>query len=158
MKFTIAALAGLASAINAASLPASFSLVAPGGKTVQTDGTNLYINANVTEQQVAVLKSQGEQGYVIYTAEGSVPTAFQNVYIVPDEVSPVGLTVPHSGATPEGAIITNFGVNDDGYFTNDGKAWFAIDGPDDGSLKKIYWYGAHNGEYGSLPLWVKEFK
>lgn len=38
MKFSIAAMTGLVSAISAAGLPGSFTLVAPGGKTVLTDG------------------------------------------------------------------------------------------------------------------------
>lgn len=38
MKFSIAAIAGLASAAAAASLPAAFTLVADGGRTVLTDG------------------------------------------------------------------------------------------------------------------------
>lgn len=38
MKFSLAALAGFASAISAASLPSAFTLVADGGLTVQTDG------------------------------------------------------------------------------------------------------------------------
>jgi hypothetical protein len=38
MKFPIGAIAGLASATAAASLPAAFTLVADGGRTVLTDG------------------------------------------------------------------------------------------------------------------------
>lgn len=41
MKFSIAAIAGLASAAAAASLPAAFTLVADGGRTVLTDGGKL---------------------------------------------------------------------------------------------------------------------
>jgi hypothetical protein len=60
---------------------------------------------------------------------------------------------------PEGASTTGFGVNDDGYFTHNGNAWFAIDGYDDGkAAKEIFWYGAHNAEFGGINLWVKECK
>jgi hypothetical protein len=38
MKFSLAAIAGFASAVAAAKLPAAFTLVADGGKTVLTDG------------------------------------------------------------------------------------------------------------------------
>lgn len=38
MKFSIAAIAGFASAVAAAKLPSAFTLVADGGKTVLTDG------------------------------------------------------------------------------------------------------------------------
>lgn len=49
MKFSITAIAGLASAAAAASLPAAFTLVADGGRTVLTDGGNhslLQLQAN----------------------------------------------------------------------------------------------------------------
>lgn len=39
MKFSIAAIAGFATAISAASLPKAFTLVADGGSTVLTDGS-----------------------------------------------------------------------------------------------------------------------
>lgn len=41
MKFSIAAVAGLLSAVSGASLPAAFTLVAEGGLTVLTDGGTL---------------------------------------------------------------------------------------------------------------------
>ena len=43
MKFSIAAVAGLLSAVSAASLPAAFTLVAEGGLTVLTDGGTLLL-------------------------------------------------------------------------------------------------------------------
>lgn len=74
MKFSIATLAGLASAISAASLPSAFTLVADGGLTVQTDGgmsssflisqreitnphpENAWIGANTTTHEVLIRK------------------------------------------------------------------------------------------------------
>lgn len=54
--------------------------------------------------------------------------------------------------------MNGFGVNDDGYFTHDGKAWFAVDGYTESQAKEIYWYGAHNADYKGVNLWVKECK
>ncbi|GLI81636.1 hypothetical protein PoHVEF18_010021 [Penicillium ochrochloron] len=143
MNFSIAAVAGLASATATASLPAAFTLVADGGRTVLTDG----------------VRASGENSPVSFTSKSETPTGFQSLYIVENEVAPVSLTRPHSGADPDGASTTRFGVNDDGYFTHNGNAWFAIDGyGEDKTAKEIFWYGAHNAEYGSINLWVKECK
>ncbi|KAL1864627.1 hypothetical protein Plec18167_009692 [Paecilomyces lecythidis] len=156
MKFSIAAVASLVSAVTAATLPSAFTLVADGGKTVLTDGENLFIGGNTTQYEIAILQS-GANGAVTFTSKTESPTGWQNLYIVQNEVEPVGLTRPHSGAIPEGATINGFGVNDDGYFTNGDKAWFATDAGD-APAKKVYWYGAHNAEFGGANLWVKEFK
>ncbi|KAJ5116840.1 hypothetical protein N7456_001188 [Penicillium angulare] len=158
MKFSIAAIAGLASAVTA-SLPAAFTLVADGGYTVLTDGQNLWVGANATTHPIAILRS-GSNGAITYTSQSAPPTAWQNLYIIPNEVSPPALTVPHSGATPRGANETAFGVTKDGLFAHDGKAWFATDGLHYSlqDPKEIFWYGAHNAEYGSINLYVKECK
>ncbi|KAJ5209225.1 hypothetical protein N7449_003604 [Penicillium cf. viridicatum] len=158
MKFSLATITAFAGAISAASLPDAFTLVAEGGKTVLTDGQNAYINANTTDHEILILRGGSPNGLVSYTAKNGVPTAFQNLYIVEDSVSPLGLTVPHSGAVPEGGNTTGFGVNDQGLFTHGGKAWFAIDGYGESEVKEIFWYAAHNAEYRSEQLYVKELK
>ncbi|CEJ61537.1 hypothetical protein PMG11_10068 [Penicillium brasilianum] len=159
MKFSIAAIAGLASAAAAASLPAAFTLVADGGRTVLTDGENAWVGVNSTTHEILILRGGGDNGPVSFTSKSQTPTGFQSLYIVENEVEPVGLTRPHSAAVPEGANTTGFGVNDEGYFTHNGNAWFAIDGYDDGkTAKEIYWYGSHNAEFGGINLWVKECK
>ncbi|PYH89370.1 hypothetical protein BO71DRAFT_444628 [Aspergillus ellipticus CBS 707.79] len=154
MKFSIAAIAGLASAVAAASLPARFSLVADGNKPVLTDGQYAYIGGNVTAQLQKLILSSGPTGGLSYTAKDAVPTAFQTLYIIEDSVSPIQLTIPHSGATPKGANTTAFGVNEQGQLTQGGKAWFAIDGYGDVAEKQVYWYGAHNSEYEAAGLKV----
>ncbi|OQE18641.1 hypothetical protein PENSTE_c017G07326 [Penicillium steckii] len=157
MKFSIAAIAGFASAVAAAKLPSAFTLVADGGKTVLTDGQNLWVGANTTTHEIAILRS-GENGAVSFTSKDGVPTAFQSLYIVKDSVSPVGLTIPHSGATPKDATTIGFDQTEKGYFAHNGKDWFSVDVPDEAGPKEIFWYGAHNAEYGTINLWVKEFK
>ena len=104
------------------------------------------------------MRSGGDNGLVSFTSKSETPTGFQSLYIIENSVSPVGLTIPHSGAVPEDASTTNFGVNDDGYFTHNGNAYFAIDGYGESAAKEIYWYGAHNSEYMAANLWVKECK
>ncbi|KAJ5344279.1 hypothetical protein MYU51_003221 [Penicillium brevicompactum] len=158
MKFSLAALTGFVGAISAASLPNAFTLVAEGGKTVLTDGQSAYIGANTTTHDILILRGGSPNGLVSYTAKNGVPTAFQNLYIVEDQVAPVGLTIPHSGAVPEGGNLTGFGVNDKGLFTHGGKPWFSVDGYGDNPVKQIYWYAAHNAEYRSENLYVKELK
>lgn len=105
-----------------------------------------------------LVRGGSPNGLVSYTAKNAVPTAFQNLYIVEDSVSPVGLTLPHSGAVPEGGNVTSFGVNDEGLFTQGGKDWFAIDGYGENKVKEIFWSAAHNAEYGAVKLYVKELK
>lgn len=178
MKFSLATITAFVGAISAANLPNAFTLVAEGGKTVLTDGQNAYIGANTTDHEILIRKypvvhnldpppninafflvrGGSPNGLVSYTAKNGVPTAFQNLYIVEDAVSPLGLTLPHSGAVPEGGNITGFSVNDQGLFTHGGKAWFAIDGYGDNEVKEIYWYGAHSSTYRGEKLYVKELK
>ncbi|KAJ5499514.1 hypothetical protein LT330_000385 [Penicillium expansum] len=158
MKFSLATITAFVGAISAANLPNAFTLVAEGGKTVLTDGQNAYIGANTTDHEILILRGGSPNGLVSYTAKNGVPTAFQNLYIVEDAVSPLGLTLPHSGAVPEGGNITGFSVNDQGLFTHGGKAWFAIDGYGDNEVKEIYWYGAHSSTYRGEKLYVKELK
>ncbi|KAL4795133.1 hypothetical protein BDV19DRAFT_389536 [Aspergillus venezuelensis] len=157
MKF-FATVAAFASAAAAASLPSAFTLVGDGGQTVLTDGQYLYVGGNTTTNEIAIFHSTPDTGAVSFTSQNGVPTAFQNIYVIPNTVSPVSMTIPHSGATPEGASMTNFGVNDDGYFTHDNKAYFAVEGYGSNPQKTIYWYEAHSSTYRAENLWVKEFK
>lgn len=115
-------------------------------------------NHTYTQLTPVPVRGQGQNSPITFTAKGETPTGWQNLYIVEDTVLPVGLTRPHSGATPEGANITGFGVNEKGYLTQGGRDWFSIDGYGDKEAKEIYWYGAHNAEYAAVNLYVKEFK
>ncbi|KAL4804406.1 hypothetical protein BDV18DRAFT_143113 [Aspergillus unguis] len=159
MKFSLAAAAAFVSAVTAASLPSSFTLVADGGKTVLTDGEYLYVGGDaVNGKEVAIFSATPDTGAVSFTSENATATGFQNIYVIEKQVSPVGMTRPHSGQVPDGASTSDFGVNDDGYFTHAGNAYFAIDGYGDVAQKEVYWYGAHNSEYMNVNLYVKEFK
>ncbi|KAJ5667795.1 uncharacterized protein N7477_006365 [Penicillium maclennaniae] len=158
MKFSIAALAGFAIAISAASLPAAFTLVGDGGQTVLTDGTNAYVGGDTDANHEILILRSGPNGMVSFTSKNSTPTGFQNLYVIPDTVEPIALTVPHSGATPQGASTNDFGVNDEGYFTHNGKAYFAKDGYGESKVKELFWYGSHNAEYEAANLYVKECK
>ncbi|OJJ64207.1 hypothetical protein ASPSYDRAFT_140754 [Aspergillus sydowii CBS 593.65] len=158
MKFSLATIAAFASAVAAATLPSSFTLVADGGSTVVTDGQYLYVGGDVTNKtEIAIFNATPDTGAVSFTRKGAVPTAFQNLYVVEKTVLPVEFTVPHSGNTPEGASTLDFGRNDDGYFTHAGKDYFAIEGYGDAKVKTVYWYGAHSSTYKAVNLWVKEF-
>ncbi|KAL4781357.1 hypothetical protein BJX76DRAFT_335626 [Aspergillus varians] len=158
MKFSLATIAAFASAVTAATLPSAFTLVGDGGKTVLTDGQYFYVGGNTTAtNEVAIFHATPDTGAVSFTSKhSSTPTAFQSVFIIENTVSNLELTRPHSGSVPEGGSTVDFGVNDDGYFTHDGKAYFAVDGYGDNPQKTIYWYGAHSSTYRSLNLSVKE--
>ncbi|KAJ5469319.1 hypothetical protein N7539_008937 [Penicillium diatomitis] len=159
MKFTLAAVAAFASTALAASLPEAFTLVAEGGKTVVTDGQNLFVGTDSTANEVLILRGNAQDTPLTFTSKNSTPTGFQNLWVVEDDTLPVGLTIPHSAAYPEGASETGFGVNDDGLFTHDGNAYFAVDGYASGDQPlKVYWYGRHSSEYKGMNLTVKECK
>ncbi|KAI2786894.1 hypothetical protein POX_g09290 [Penicillium oxalicum] len=159
MKFSLAAVAGFASAALAASLPEAFTLVADGGETVVTDGQNLFVGSDANANEVLVLRGNAENTMLSFTSKNSTPTGFQNLWVVENDVLPVGLTLPHSAAYPEGASETGFGVNDDGLLTHNGEAYFAVDGYASGDKPlKVYWYGRHSSTYKGLSLTVKECK
>lgn len=90
-----------------------------------------------------------------YTADNQTPTGWQNLYAITNANKPIALTVPHSGATPEGANINGWGVNDEGYFTLNGEQAFAVQG-DDGA-QKIHYLGAGEGQFQKTPLYVKKY-
>ncbi|PLB34746.1 uncharacterized protein BDW47DRAFT_111581 [Aspergillus candidus] len=164
MKLSLASIATLLSAVSAAAVPAvsaapalpkAFTLVAEGGYTLLTNGENIYFGGNGTDKEILILHS-GPNGALSYTQQNAVPTAFQNLFIVEKEVSPLGLTRPHSGALPEGGNMTAFGVNERGFLTQGGNDWFAVEGYGDNPVKEVYWYGRHSSTYKAAPLWVKE--
>ncbi|KAL2217352.1 hypothetical protein M432DRAFT_617619 [Thermoascus aurantiacus ATCC 26904] len=155
MKFTAGILAAFVAAARAAVLPDAFTLVADGGYTVLTDGTNAFIGADSNTHPILILKKNGDM--LTYTAQGQPPTAFQNLYVIQNDVQPIALTVPHSGAAPQGANFTGFGVNDDGYFTFNGAPAFATD-PAATGAKEIFYAGLPNSKYQQTMLWVKECK
>ena len=77
--------------------------------------------------------------------------------MVEDDIEPIGLTNPYSGAMPANASISGFGVNEEGYLTHQGNAEFgtlAAAGDD----KPIWWLGFNSGRFEGVPLWVKEFR
>ncbi|OOG00286.1 hypothetical protein ASPCADRAFT_502638 [Aspergillus carbonarius ITEM 5010] len=156
MKFSLVALAGLASAVSAASLPARFSLVADDNSPVLTNGQYVYIGNDTSKPTQKLILTSGTNGALTYLAKGAVPTAWQNLYIIEDTVTAISFTVPHSADVPAHANTTGFGVNDQGLLTHGGKAWFAIDGYGDVPAKEVNWYGAHNSEYMAANLKVVE--
>ncbi|BCR91178.1 uncharacterized protein ACHE_70021A [Aspergillus chevalieri] len=155
MKLSIAAVSSFIAAAVAASLPESFTLVADGGKTVLTDGSNAFIGGSTDDKKILVLRGGSGGSQVTYTADDQTPTGWQNLYAITNANKPIALTVPHSGATPEGANINGWGVNDDGYFTFNGKQAFAVQS-DDGA-QKIYYLGAGEGQFQKTPLYVKKY-
>ncbi|KAE8370299.1 hypothetical protein BDV27DRAFT_119608 [Aspergillus caelatus] len=164
MKFSVAAFASLLSVVSAAAvpsnntaLPAAFTLVADGGRTALTDGQYVYVGGDATDGKEILILRSAANGMVSFTSKDGVPTAFQNLYIVEKDVTPVSLTIPHSGAIPENGNMNGFGQNAQGYFTNNGRPWFSVD-VGDAPSKQVYWYGGHNAEYYGLNLWVKECK
>ncbi|KAI9041424.1 uncharacterized protein KD926_006820 [Aspergillus affinis] len=154
MKFSIAAVSAFVAASLAASLPEAFTLVAEGGKTVLTDGSNALIGADANKNEILILHG-GEGGGATYTREGSPPTAWQNLYVVDNAIKPIALTIPHSGATPENANLTGFGQTEDGYFTFGGKQLFGVSPQ---SPEKVAYIGLGKSNYEVTPLWVKECK
>ncbi|CAK44932.1 hypothetical protein CBS115989_6979 [Aspergillus niger] len=156
MKFSIVALAGLVSAVSAASLPARFSLIADDNTPVLTDGEFAYIGKDSSKKTSKLILSSGANGALTYLAKGAVPTAWQNLYIIENSVSPISFTTPHSGSVPKNANTTGFGVDEQGYLTQGGRAWFAVDGYGDVPSKEVYWYGAHSSEYKAANLKVQE--
>ncbi|KAE8381875.1 hypothetical protein BDV26DRAFT_289076 [Aspergillus bertholletiae] len=163
MRLSIAAFASLLSVVSAAAvpsnatLPAAFTLVADGGRTALTDGRSVYVGGDATDGKEILILRSAANGMVSFTSKNGVTTAFQNLYIVENDVSPVALTALHSGDVPKNGNMNGFGVNAQGYFTNNGRPWFSVDIGDVPS-KQVYWYGGHNAEYYGLNLWVKECK
>ncbi|KAE8353849.1 hypothetical protein BDV28DRAFT_99285 [Aspergillus coremiiformis] len=161
MKFSLAAIAGLLSAVSAASLPATFTLVAEGGFNVVTDGKNLYFGVTKIDatHKIANFHTVPETGalkVVTYTAgETGTITTTQDLYILENENGPVTLAPP-SGSIPAGASATHFGVTDDGFLDHDGKAYFAIEGYGENPVKTIFWSGGHSSTQRTTNLEVKK--
>jgi hypothetical protein len=99
------------------------------------------------------LSTNTGSGIVSYTADGATPTAFQYLYIIEDDVQPIGMTSPHSAEMPENANMTGFGMSERGFLTFGGKPSFAVDindGPE------IFWAGLSHSKYMQELLYVKE--
>lgn len=105
---------------------------------------------------VCVVHGGSQSSQVTYTAQGQTPTGWQNLYAIKEANKPIALTVPHSGATPEGANMNAFGVNEQGQFTFNGQHTFGVQGEND--ALKVYYLGAGDGQYQKTPLTVKECK
>ncbi|KAL1856233.1 hypothetical protein Plec18167_006544 [Paecilomyces lecythidis] len=153
MKLSLA-LAGLISAVSAASLPSAFTLVAEGGYTVLTDGSNAFLGSDSANYEILILNS-APNGAVSFTSKNQSPTGWQNLYVVEQGSQPVGLTSPHSGAVPQGATINGFGVDDNGYFTQNNKSAFSVLQTDQGPTKKLFWEGEYNATFFPSDLYVK---
>lgn len=91
-----------------------------------------------------------------FTSKKSTPTGFQNLYVLENSVSPVALTVPHSASMPEGASMTGFGSNAQGYLTHNGKNYFGVEGYGDNPEKRVDWVDGHSSTKRVVNLWVKE--
>ncbi|GMF68223.1 unnamed protein product [Aspergillus oryzae] len=136
MKFTLAAASTFITAALAATLPKSFTLVADGGNTVLTDNSI-------------------EDGKTItFTQQQAVnPNSWQNLYAIAGKSKPLGLTIPHSGATPDGAVLNGWGITDDGYLTFNGENNFGLSE----DKHQIYFLG-EDATVPKVTLWVKELK
>ncbi|KAF9890564.1 hypothetical protein FE257_005695 [Aspergillus nanangensis] len=154
MKLSLAAASSFVAASVAASLPEAFTLVAQGGHTVLTDGTNAVISHNVSDT-LPILILHGANGGATYTRQGSPPTAWQNLYVIAGADKPIGLTIPHSGALPDNAKTSGFAMTDDGWLTFEGEQAFAPTTEVD-EHQNIVYLGANNGGYQQAPIWVKE--
>jgi len=157
MKFSVAAVAAFASAALAA-LPSSwpkFSLRAEGGAFVVTDGQYLYTGGSETDAILHLTADDSDLSslYLTYTAANATPTAFQFLYVVQEDVQPVGLTLPHSAELPTGANMTGFSVRDDGVLLQGGEPWFASNGS---ASSQIMWLGLGHSRYQQLLLYVAE--
>merc|ERR1712187_243697 len=157
MKFSIAAATALFAALTTA-LPEAFTLVADGGNTVLTDGQKLLIGADPASHEILILRGSNEATGVSFTSTDQTPTGFQTLYVVDGQVAPVGLTLPHSGATPEGASLDGFGTDKAGYFPHEGKNYFGIEGYGDNPERTINWVDGHSSTQRVANLWVKECK
>lgn len=99
---------------------------------------------------ICIVHGGSQSTQVTYTAQGQTPTGWQNLYVIENADEPIALTVPHSGATPQGASMTGFGVNEQNQFTFNGQAGFGIEG------QKVHYLGTGAGQ--KTPLTVKECK
>ncbi|RDH26772.1 hypothetical protein BDQ94DRAFT_154999 [Aspergillus welwitschiae] len=141
-------------AVTAATLPGKFTLASQNGDLVRTDGQNIFLGARESGHPKLVLSSSSG-GEVTYTAKEQTPTGGQYLFVVSNDVEPVGLTSPHSGQLPEDGQISNFSVRDDGVFVHGGKPWFAVD-PDVMGSRKIFWLGLGHSKYQQVLLSVNE--
>ena len=64
--------------------------------------------------------------------------------------------LPSLRRNPKGRQHRQLGVNEKGYFTHNGNAYFARDGYGESKVKELYWYGEHNSEYKTVNIYVKE--
>ncbi|KAE8330528.1 hypothetical protein BDV39DRAFT_201934 [Aspergillus sergii] len=154
MKFTLAAASTFITAALAATLPKSFTLVADGGNTVLTDNTNAIVDASQAST-LEILRLKSEDGKTItFTQQKAVnPNSWQSLYAIAGKSEPLGLTIPHSGATPDGAVLNGWGITDDGYLTFNGLNNFGLSE----DKHQIYFLG-EGATVPKVTLWVKELK
>ncbi|RMD42131.1 hypothetical protein DV735_g2976, partial [Chaetothyriales sp. CBS 134920] len=79
-----------------------------------------------------------------FTSIHSVPTGWQNAYVVEGENQPLWFSVPHA-SPPAGAITTGFGFGAQGALGIDGVNRFYVcqdDALDAISTFQVYWFGA----------------
>lgn len=99
---------------------------------------------------ICIVRGGSQNTRVTYNAKDQTPTGWQNLYVIENADKPIALTVPHSGATPQGASMTGFGVNEQNQFTFNGQAAFGIE------AQKMHYLGTGAGQ--KTPLTVKECK
>ncbi|OOF91777.1 hypothetical protein ASPCADRAFT_210756 [Aspergillus carbonarius ITEM 5010] len=147
----------LAATVSAAPFPSAYTLVADGGWTVVTDGTNAYIGTgDIANYPILILKGGNDNSMITGTEQHKSSTGVQHLYVTQEGNTPVALTGPNAGA-PAGAVLTGFGVNDQNYLTVDGQSSFGVD-PSEGQIRKIYHLDGSGGQYQKISLWVKECK
>ncbi|KAE8368001.1 hypothetical protein BDV27DRAFT_123092 [Aspergillus caelatus] len=150
MKFTLAAASTFFTAALAATLPKSFTLVADGGNTVLTDNTHAIVDFTQANT-LKILRLNSQDGATItFTQEGAPPTAWQNLFAIEGKSEPLGLTTPHSGATPTGAVLNAWGITEDGYLTFQGQNSFGLSA----DKKQVYFLG-NDSSIPKVTLWVK---
>ncbi|PYI03979.1 hypothetical protein BO78DRAFT_186810 [Aspergillus sclerotiicarbonarius CBS 121057] len=156
--FSLTALSSLVAAtVSAAPFPSAYTLVADGGWTVVTDGTNAYIGTgDIANYPILILKGGDDNSMITGTEQHKSSAGVQHLYVMQDGNTPVALTDPNAGG-PAGAVLTGFGIDDQNYLTVDGQNSFGVD-PSEGQIRKIYHLDGSGDQYQQISLWVKECK
>ena len=90
----------------------------------------------------------------------SVPTGFQEAYIVPHQTQPIGFSIPH-GSPPPGVRTTGWAFDGNGILTNNGhNLFYACQNAEQAAINsyQIWWWGAGepNGVSCKGPLAIKQ--
>ncbi|KAI9730652.1 MAG: hypothetical protein M1818_008134 [Claussenomyces sp. TS43310] len=122
---------------------------------------SIWIGGIKSEVYSEPFLAQSGQGRLVFTSYHSVPTGWQLVYIYPNETTPVGLTVPHGGAIPQGASSSGFAFDDEGLLKYNGaNKFFGCQTAVESKLQtyEIYWIGDSepNGVSCIGPLYLEQ--